>query len=128
MSNPFDLNIELQQYVDSLIELEYVDETTKLPIDLTGYQALIEVRYWDGDGRVLLQIKEDTAVAQPDTLSRINLGGAAGTVNIDIRHEDLLYKPWDKAFYDLVLTTPTGRRVMLCKGFIVLTATRALGV
>jgi hypothetical protein len=109
------LNIELEEKTDEVVRIVYRDETTNLPVDITGYSAELQLRYNFGD-QVNLIDQLTTAAGT------IVLGGQTGAI-------DLIFKPtdtdqssaqlaWSRAAYDLVLIDPAGKRKKLVKGFI----------
>lgn len=123
MSAGFNYNIELDQAVDSDFEIYYTDEGTNLPIDLTGFKAKLCVRPSAGGTSYLLTMVESTSLTPTETLSVIELGGSNGMVKLKFKAEDLVYKPWDLAVYDLLLYSNDDRVIKLCSGFITLNYT-----
>lgn len=116
------INIELEEKIDSELSVTYRDETTNLPIDLTGYTALLQVRGGFGSPYVLLELT--------DANGGVILGGPTG--NIDIKFTSNMTDPdgqaygWDKGVYDLVLTNPFNERIKLLKGFVTLLRSSSL--
>jgi len=108
------LNIDLEEKTDTTIRITYRDDTTNLPVDVTDYEAILEIRPQFGSSVLL-----DTLSTADDT---IVLGGEEGTI-------DLIFNPtdsdqsatpvgWTRGAYDLVLIDGDGKRKKLLKGFI----------
>lgn len=108
------LNIELEEKTDMTVRITYRDDTTNLPVDVTGYSAVLQIRPEFGSDVLIDQLST--------TQGNIVLGGQSGTI-------DLIFVPsetdqsqvtvgWSRAAYDLVLTDTSGKRKKLIKGFI----------
>lgn len=107
-------NIELEELTDSIVSIIYEDQATGLPIDLTGFSAIMELRYNFGDGNVILTLT--------DTNQGIELGGVTGNIDMifsrgqtDQRSAQMA---WSRAAYDLILIDPQGNRKKIIKGFV----------
>lgn len=107
------INIEIEEGVDYTLSLTYRDDTTNLPIDLTGYSAALQIKYPVGDLVTLLSLDSDNG---------ISLGGINGTVDINITADQTLNRVYDWAFgfYDLILTepAPSNKLIKLVKGMV----------
>lgn len=79
------------------------------PVDLTGYEALLQVRESPGTP-VLLEMST--------TNGRITLGGSAGTVAGRVEQVDVaaLAGSFFSAEHDIVFTAPGGTRIALLAG------------
>jgi hypothetical protein len=80
-------------------------------INLTGYSALMQVRAEQSESSaVLLQIGSDA----PE--SGITIDAAAGKISLHITDEETALLSFKKAYYDLLLTPPSGERLRLVQG------------
>lgn len=108
------INIEIEEKIPYTLSLTYRDETTNLPVDLTGYSAVIQVRSAFGSPYLLLELT--------NTSGDIILGGIYGTIDVTFTSSmtDLSNQPmgWDKGVYDLIIVNPFGKRIKLTKGFV----------
>jgi len=66
------------------------------PIDLTGYTARMQLRQYKSSGAVILEL---TTGAD----GRIALGGAAGTITLEVDADDTAEVTTDEGVYDLEL-------------------------
>lgn len=109
------LNIELEEKTDFSIKITFRDDTTNLPVDLTGYTARMQLRDTFGGGVIY---KELTSAPG----GGIILGGQSGLIEIafipgDTAQVEYLWN-WTRAAYDLVLTDTNGKTKKLLKGFV----------
>lgn len=116
-------NIEIEEKTDLSIRFVYRDDTTNLPIDVTGCHAILEIRPQFGSNFVLDTLKDGD--------STIVLGGVQGTVDLvfvpaDTDQEGLL-SGWSRGSYDLILIEVGGKRVKLAKGFITIARSATFG-
>lgn len=100
------INIEIEEGIPYTLSLTYVDETTNLPIDVTGYTAELVVRKAFGSDEIFLQLSSESG--------GIILDGATGNIDATIP-EGIT---WIKASYELLLINPSSNRIKLAKGFI----------
>lgn len=114
------VNLDIDVATDYYIETLYEDDLTKLPMDLTGYSAIMKIRpSWD-----------DPVVFQ--TLSsnngRIMLGGITGKILVHLLPEDTDPSniAWTRAVYDIVLTDSNGIIFKLVSGMINLIGTASI--
>lgn len=116
------INIELEEAMDYTLSLTYRDETTNLPVDLTGYSAELEVRPAFGDPSILFTLTNGNG--------RIIFGGVSGAIDINFLPADTdqsqLYTAWTRAAYDLVVTDTLGKKKKILKGFITISRTTSL--
>lgn len=109
------INIEIEEKIPYVLSLTYRDETTNLPIDITGYSAILQIRSAFGSPYVLLEL---TSAVD----GGIVLGGSSGFIDVTIPDTatDLSIQPtgWVKGVYDLVIIEPSGKRIKLAKGFV----------
>lgn len=77
------------------------------PVDLTGYTASMQIRAYALSPTVLY-----------DASSNITLGGAAGTVTLEIPAASTSGFTWWEAVYDLLLTDPSGFVTRLLSGSV----------
>lgn len=115
-------NIELEEKTNSSVRFVYRDDTTNLPIDVTGYSAILEIRPQFGSHIVL-----DTL---SDTDGTIVLGGIAGTVDLNFTPDDSDWENpwsgWTRAAYDLIVVDTNGKRIKLAKGFVTIARSATL--
>jgi len=116
------LNIELEEKTDFTLRLTFRDDTTNLPVDITGYTAILEIRPQFGDYILLSSL--DT------TDDHIELGGQSGTIDIifSAAQTDLSAQTygWTRGAYDLVLIDTAGSRKKLLKGFVTIARSATL--
>ena len=83
--------ITIEEGVKFELTITYVDENED-PVDLTDCTACMDIR----------ETKEsDSVIATLTSDSGITLGGAAGTIDLEISAEDTRAMNFDKAYYDL---------------------------
>lgn len=108
------LNIDLEEKTDSTVRVTYRDDTTNLPMDLTGYSAILQMRPEFGD---IIMVDELNT-----TFGNIVLGGQSGTIDLNFTPSDsdqsAVPVGWTRAAYDLVLIDTQGKRKKLLKGFV----------
>lgn len=77
-----------------------------VPVDLTGCTARMQVRAQVQNADVLLELSTANG--------RIGLGGAAGTITLDLSATDTAALAWTLGVYDLEIVHPDGsvRRLM----------------
>lgn len=76
--------------------------------DVTGYTVELILKD-EPEGTVLLTLDNDSN-------GGIELGGAAGTIDITIEVSDTQDPPWDNAVYELFVTDLTPRTDVLLRG------------
>jgi hypothetical protein len=108
------LNIELEEKTDFSIKVTFRDDTTNLPINLTGYSAIMQLRDTFGGNIVYLELTSPNG--------GITLGGQSGLIEItfepaDTTQIEYLWN-WTRAAYDLILIDPDGKRKKILKGFV----------
>ena len=79
-------------------------------VDLSGYSARMQLRTYIGDGDVVMELTT--------TNGRISLGGAAGTINIDLTAAETATLPANQYAYDLEVIAPSGFVTRLIEGFV----------
>lgn len=104
MSNEY--NIVVFQNQSLLLQLTYKDHNDVV-INISGYTAKMEVRE-TADSEVAILTLTDA--------DGLTLGGAAGTIVVEIPEDDLEDLVAKAYAYDLLLTTPTGVVVNLISG------------
>lgn len=105
------LNISIDAGTDYFLNATRADYTTNLPVDITGYQALLEVRTDILSSYPLLVLSTSNG--------RILLSGPDGNILVRFAPEDTtsgVY--WTRGVYDLILTDTNGIRTKLLTGFI----------
>jgi hypothetical protein len=117
------INIELEESIDTKIRFVYRDDTTNLPVDVTGYKAILQIRPQFGSPLVVDELNTETAT--------IVLGGVSGTIDLIFTPNDtdqnIVIWGWTRAAYDLVIVNTTGTRIKLAKGFITIARSASLG-
>jgi hypothetical protein len=115
-------NIELEEKTDSSLRIVHRDETTNLPVDLTGHTAILQIRPEFGSDVLLDQLLS--------TDGTIVLGGQSGTLDLIFTSLDTdatsSQGSWTKGVYDLVLVDSQGKREKIRKGFIVIARSATL--
>lgn len=115
-------NIEIEEGMHYTIPLTYRDETTNLPVNVTGYSAELEIRLTFGDPSILLTLSTGNG--------RIILGGVGGAIDINFLPADTdqsqLYTSWTRAAYDLVVTDTFGKKKKILKGFVTISRTTSI--
>jgi len=107
------INIEIEEKTDYTLSITFRDDTTNLPVDLSGYTADLQVRGLFGSPYILLELTQASGIV---------LGGVTG--NIDINFTPAMtdmsqqVAGWDRAAYDLVLTNLAGKKIKILKGFV----------
>jgi hypothetical protein len=86
-------NITIEEGVKFELSISYEDEDGD-PVDLTGCTACMDIRETKDAGAVIKTIDSD---------SGITLGGAAGTIDLEISAADTRDMSFTKAYYDLEL-------------------------
>lgn len=82
--------------------------TPAAPVDLTGCSARMQVRSQVDSPNVLLALHTDDG--------SLTLGGAAGTVDMDLGNAATAAITWPAAVYDLEIVFPSGQVRRLLKG------------
>lgn len=111
LTGPSIFHLELNEGMDHLYEFTYVDQSTLLPIDLTGWKADLYMTYTTGHPQVLKAISS----YRPSIEGSITLG-ANGLISISFFGQFTYNLNWSDAVYDLVLTSTTERKVKLLRG------------
>jgi hypothetical protein len=106
-------NIEIDEEADESFRFNYCNDSTGLPMDLTGYRAEVQVRA----GYAGLKGPDPVLTFTSEPGGGIVLGGPAGTVDLYISYEDTVGKWWSQGSYTLFLINPKGGRSPLVKGF-----------
>ena len=108
------LNLDIDAGTDFFVDTSYLDYTTNLPKDLTGYTAILAVRSSYTDPNPYLVLTNGN--------NRILLGGTQGTI---ISHfipsdTDPSQQPiaWRRAVYDLIIVDTNGLITKLMSGMI----------
>lgn len=81
--------------------------SSPLPVDLTGYTAMMQIRAFPLDATVLY-----------DASSNITLGGVNGTISLLIPASTTSGFTWWDGFYDLLLTNSGGFVTRLLSGTV----------
>jgi hypothetical protein len=84
------------------------DKRTRVVIPVTGYTALLEIR--DKPGGVLLH------KLTSDVDGGLTLGGAAGTIRVQIPSATTKAWTWEDGLYELWLIHSTGAKIPLLEG------------
>lgn len=106
------LNLIVQQGASWHVRLTYkvgADTQTATPVDLTDYEAHVQVRgTWYSDAILLSLSSVDDA--------GIVLGGASGTIDLQLEAETTEALDWRDGVYDLELIAGDGHVVRLVEG------------
>lgn len=110
-------HFEITEGTDFTQSFLYADSSTGLPIDLSGFTADMKLKEnmngtYDGyaNGAFVLELST--------TLTGITLGGTSGLVTISFTADQTTGLVWNRAVYNLVLTTPQGKRIPFMNGFV----------
>jgi hypothetical protein len=106
-------NIEIEEEADESFRFNYANDSTGLPMDLTGYRAEMQVRTGYSGNRN----QEPAIIFTSEPGGGIVLGGTSGSVDLYISYEDTKDLWWTQAAYTLFLISPKGARNPLVKGF-----------
>lgn len=106
-------HLALDEGMDHTFNFVYTDESTLLPINLTGYRADLYVRLTPGSTQVLKGISSSYSYSD----GSITLG-SAGEITLKIKGGFTSDLNWSHGIYDLVLTDPDQNRVKTLKGFV----------
>lgn len=102
-------NFTLEQKVTFHRLLTYKD-ARGFPVDLTGYEARMQIR--DQAGEVVATLT--------DTNGGIVLGGPEGTIQLNISETETSLMTFATALYDLKLIAPDGMSMRLLQGKVTL--------
>ena len=105
-------DIQINQGSDFDVTLTYKDETLGTPIDLTGYDARMQLRSTKSDATIILDLNV--------TNGGIVLGDALGTINIIIDDAVTAGLSFSKVYYDLELITSAGFVSRIMEGRVTL--------
>ena len=100
----------IQQGAKFQRNLTYKDSTGNV-IDLSGYSARMEIRE---------DHEADSIIGLSTGNGRIVLGGALGTIQLNLTSAETLSLDFDVAEYDLFLVSPAGEETMILSGFVTL--------
>lgn len=104
------INIEVEEDTDFNLELDYVDPSTGLPIDITSYSAELYIERAMGDNGSIITLLSSAG--------QIVIGGTSGVVSFTIPASATKGMGQFLGFYNLFLINPTGTvRTKLTKGF-----------
>jgi hypothetical protein len=105
------VNFDIDPASNTGFELDWIDPSTNLPIDLTGYTAKMQIRSRPGSEIVLLELSTDNG--------KITLGDTLGTITILFLPEDTNVIDWSNGFYDLYVTrTADNTKTCIARGFV----------
>lgn len=116
------LNIDIEERTDNIVRITYRDDTTNLPVDVTGYKAIMQIRP---------QFGSDIVIDELNTASgTITMGGQSGTIDLTFTPSDsdqsLTNSGWTRAAYDLILVDTFGKRKKLLKGFVTISRSASI--
>lgn len=80
------------------------------PVNLSGYTARMQVRSTVSSADVLLSLTTSNG--------RITMGGAAGTIDLDLTATDTAAITWRRGVYDLEIVSSNGTVTRLLQGVI----------
>lgn len=102
-------HIEVPAETDFRKRFFYTEDSTGLPIDLTGYRAELQVKNETNFERSIFLTSEPGGGITFDPL--------LGIIDIKIGYQLTLEQGWSRGFYDLLIFTPQGDRIRFAKGF-----------
>jgi hypothetical protein len=104
------LDIDIAQGSDLDVEFDWKNPITLLPVDLTDYDAIMQIRPRPGDPTLLAEF----STARGNIILKAD--GLPGVIRVLIRPSDTRYGAWYDGFYDLYLinrvTSKTTRQSM----------------
>jgi hypothetical protein len=107
-------NIEIEENSDYTLSITYRDDLTNLPVDLTSYSAIMDIKPAFGSSYVYLSLT--------NLNGGLTLGGVTGNIDITIKASDVnlsnVSSGWEKGTYTLYVIDPFTKRVPLLKGFV----------
>lgn len=107
------INLEINEGTDYSMSVTYRDELTNLPVNITGYDATLDIKQAFGNSTYLFELTPGNG---------LTLGGSLGTIDITISSEVTNMtnqpSPWERGAYSLVLTDLLGKKILLLKGFL----------
>jgi hypothetical protein len=106
----YNFTVKQRAVIDELFT--WVDESTGLPVDLTGWSARLQARVNVED--------EDVVMDLSTTAGTILLGGTFGTVHLSADPVFTEALDFERAFYDLYVLPPNNARERLLKGVVTL--------
>jgi hypothetical protein len=97
MIQPGVLDLKMWQGATWNYELIWEDGNPSAPVDLTGYTAKMQVRATKADTKVILELTSLLG-------GGITLGGALGTIDLDLNAGYTRWVPAGRFVYDLEMT------------------------
>lgn len=107
------LNLEIDQGVSKNILITWLDGSTNLPMDLTGYTADLQVKQFYGSPDVLLELSTAN--------NKISLDAGPGTIVLIFTPADTQNMTVYEGVYELVMTRPDNSKVSFVRGLFTLT-------
>lgn len=105
------VNIEIDQGSNQTYEFTWVDDSTNLPVDITGYTAKMQVRNRNISAALVMEYS--------DSIGNIWLGGNSGIIRILFAPADFIEYNWPNYEFDLFMTrTSDGMVTKLLNGFL----------
>lgn len=101
-------NLDVDQGADFFEDFLWADEDTLVPVDLTGFTALMEIR--TGPGTII-------ALTSPGDIT-VTLGGAAGTIDLAIPGAKTAELVQAEYHYDVLLTDGSGVKYLPVGGTV----------
>lgn len=111
LTGPTIFHLELNEGMDHEFKFVYVNDSTLLPIDLSGYRADIYFSLTTGHPQILKAISSTQTSLDGDIVL-----GTEGSIQVNLSSSMTQDLPWSDAVYDLVLTSPSQRRTKLIRG------------
>ena len=104
-------NILIKKYATFKLSLTWkTGGTTSVPIDLTNFRAILQIRQSADVPNVLYEAST--------TKGNIKLGGANGTISVSISSVDTSNIRWQSGEYDLLLIGPDGTVYKMIRGSV----------
>lgn len=102
-------HIEVPEETDFRNRFFYVNQSTGLPMDLTGYRAELQVKNESNFERSIFLTSEPEG--------GITIQPLLGIVDLKVGYQLTKEVGWTRGFYDLFIFTPEGDRLRFAKGF-----------
>jgi hypothetical protein len=115
-------NFVVDSEIDEAFNFTYLNPSTGLPVDLTGYDAEMQVRCRYG-GYSTPDVAFYFNTNTTPTPGGITLGGTQGTISVSFSQTSLMVYGATEYTYDLILRDPNGLRTKILKGFFTIQQT-----
>lgn len=102
-------HMEVPEETDFRKRFYYDNQSTGLPMDLTGYRAELQVKNETNFERSIFLTSEPGG--------GITIQPLLGIIDVKVGYKLTMEQGWTRGFYDLLIFTPDGDRLKFAKGF-----------